>query len=82
MNQTVTEQASQPVPIAQIEAAINTWRNRSPAPQGKDDPFVLCPQARVLADVYGAMIIGRAESVPLSSLSPAQLSALEEAFAA
>ncbi len=81
MNLTLTGQASQHVQIAQIEAAINTWRNRSPAPQSKDAPLVLCREARVLADVYGAMIIARIESVALSSLSPAQLSALQKAFA-
>ena len=80
MNQSNSIEATQDVPIAQIEAAINVWRNRSPAPQGKDEPLILCQQARVLADVYGLMIVGRQASVPLTSLSAAQLNALQRAF--
>jgi hypothetical protein len=73
-------EASQDVSIAQIEAAINTWRNRSPAPKTADELLILCPQARSLADVYGIMIIGRHVSVPAASLSAAQLAALNEAL--
>jgi len=81
MNQPIPVEASPAVTIAAIEAAINVWRNRSPAPQGNDEPLILCQQARVLADVYGLMIVGRHASVPLSSLSAAQLNALQTAFA-
>jgi hypothetical protein len=81
MDQPLPTEPSQDLPIDQIEAAINVWRNRSPASQGTDEPLVLCREARVLADVYGLMIVGRQASVPLSSLSASQLAALQEAFA-
>ncbi|WJN72025.1 DUF3717 domain-containing protein [Burkholderia anthina] len=64
------------VSIAEIEGAINVWRNRSPAPTGPDELLVLCAEARVLADVYGVMIVNRSGSVPRSSLTPKQAAAL------
>ncbi|MDF0506384.1 DUF3717 domain-containing protein [Burkholderia cenocepacia] len=64
------------VSIAEIEGAINVWRNRSPAPTGPDELLVLCAEARVLADVYGVMIVNRSTSVPRSSLTPKQAAAL------
>ncbi|WP_321891042.1 MULTISPECIES: DUF3717 domain-containing protein [Burkholderia cepacia complex] len=64
------------VSIAEIEVAINVWRNRSPAPTGPDELLVLCAEARVLADVYGVMIVNRSSSVPRSSLTPKQAAAL------
>ncbi|ABX19272.1 MULTISPECIES: DUF3717 domain-containing protein [Burkholderia cepacia complex] len=73
--------SSAPVPpdavsIAEIEAAINVWRNRSPAPTGPDELLVLCAEARVLADVYGVMIVSCSTSVPRSSLTATQAAAL------
>ncbi|WP_321882608.1 DUF3717 domain-containing protein [Burkholderia cepacia] len=78
MNQSDT---SNPLPldavsIAEIEVAINVWRNRSPAPTGPDELLVLCAEARVLADVYGVMIVNRATCVPRSSLTAKQVAAL------
>ncbi|WP_175657509.1 DUF3717 domain-containing protein [Burkholderia ambifaria] len=64
------------VSIAEIEVAINVWRNRSPAPTGPDDLLVLCAEARVLADVYGVMIVNRSSSVSRSSLTAKQSAAL------
>ncbi|TDA48734.1 DUF3717 domain-containing protein [Burkholderia pyrrocinia] len=64
------------VSIAEIEVAINVWRNRSPAPTGPDELLVLCAEARVLADVYGVMIVNRATCVPRSSLTAKQAAAL------
>ncbi|MBJ9697909.1 DUF3717 domain-containing protein [Burkholderia cenocepacia] len=64
------------VSIAEIEGAINVWRNRSPAPTGPDELLILCAEARVLADVYGVMIVNRSSSVPRSSLTPKQAVAL------
>lgn len=64
------------VSIAEIEVAINVWRNRSPAPTGPDELLVLCAEARVLADVYGIMIVNRSSSVPRSSLTEKQAAAL------
>jgi len=69
------------VSIAEIEVAINVWRNRSPAPIGPDELLVLCPEARVLADVYGVMIVTRAKSGPRSSLTETQAAALTQAHA-
>lgn len=64
------------VSIAEIEVAINVWRNRSPAQTGPDELLVLCAEARALADVYGVMIVNRSSSVPRSSLTPTQAAAL------
>ncbi|MBN3785660.1 DUF3717 domain-containing protein [Burkholderia sp. Ac-20353] len=68
--------ASDDVSIAKVEAAINVWRNLSPAPVENDEPLILCAEARILADVYGVMIVRRLASVPLSSLTAAQRKAL------
>ncbi|KWK06041.1 hypothetical protein WM11_11655 [Burkholderia ubonensis] len=67
--------------IAEIEGAINVWRNRSPAPVRPDELLVLCAEARVLADVYGVMIVSRATSVSRSSLTAKQAAALRGAHA-
>lgn len=78
MNQSETSNLFPPdaVSIAEIEVAINVWRNRSPAPTGSDELLVLCAEARVLADVYGVMIVNRATCVPRSSLTSKQAAAL------
>ncbi|KUY49068.1 DUF3717 domain-containing protein [Burkholderia sp. RF2-non_BP3] len=78
MNQSGTSNPLPPdaVSIVEIEVAINVWRNRSPAPTGLDELIVLCAEARVLADVYGVMIVTRATSVPRSSLTAKQAAAL------
>ncbi|MFC0403183.1 DUF3717 domain-containing protein [Paraburkholderia rhizosphaerae] len=76
MNQLAT--ATQVVSIAQIEAAINAWRNRTPVPAGQNEgeAIVLCAEARSLADVYGGMIFSRQQQIPLSALSSDQVAAL------
>ncbi|OXJ06848.1 DUF3717 domain-containing protein [Burkholderia sp. AU6039] len=78
MNQSETSNPSPPdaVSIVEIEAAIKVWRNCSPAPTGPDELIVLCADARVLADVYGVMIVNRATCVPRSSLTSTQAAAL------
>ncbi|MBG0880361.1 DUF3717 domain-containing protein [Burkholderia sp. 9775_39] len=83
MNQRETSNPLPPdaVSIGEIEVAINVWRNRSPAPTGPDELLVLCAEARVLADVYGVMIVNRSSSVPRSSLTPKQAAALPGARA-
>ncbi|AJW93853.1 DUF3717 domain-containing protein [Burkholderia gladioli pv. gladioli] len=83
MNQTAIPNPfpSGAVSIVEIESAINVWRNRSAAPAGPDELLVLCSEARVLADVYGAMIASRATSVPRSSLTVKQAAALAGASA-
>jgi len=62
------------VTIAQIESAINHWRERRPA-VGDDQP-VLCAEARALADVYGLLIFSGAASVEYSTLNAGQRDAL------
>lgn len=66
------------VTIAQIESAINHWRERSLPVSPDIDPenLVLCAQARALADVYGMMIYCRQTSVEFSALSAQQRDAL------
>ncbi|OJB08176.1 hypothetical protein BGV52_18135 [Burkholderia ubonensis] len=83
MNQPDTSTPLPPdaVSIAEIEVAINVWRNRSPAPIGPDELLVLCAEARVLADVYAVMIVSRSTSVPRSSLTAKQAAALFGAHA-
>ncbi|MFM0756100.1 DUF3717 domain-containing protein [Paraburkholderia strydomiana] len=63
------------VSIAQIEDAINVWRNRNPS-MFETDVLVLCAEARCLADLYGEMIFTREASVSRDMLTPAQLAAL------
>ena len=43
------------VSIAQIENAINVWRNSNPA-ISDEEVMVLCAEARCLANLYGSMI--------------------------
>ena len=63
------------ISIAQIEAAINVWRNRNPS-MFDSDVLVLCAEARCLADLYGELIFTREASVSRESLTQAQLAAL------
>lgn len=79
MNQPI-QPDSHAVQIAQVEQAINVWRNRAPAPKSVDEVLTLCAQARTLADLYGLMIFGKLASVPASSLSPKQRAALHDAL--
>jgi len=71
--QTVSERDR--ISIAQIEAAINVWRNRNPS-MFDADVLVLCAEARCLADLYGELIFTREASVSRESLTQAQLAAL------
>ena len=75
----ITAESEQPIAVAEIESAINVWRALSPAPAGSDDAIVLCPEARVLADLYGKMIFDCEPSVPASKLSAEQLVAFNGA---
>jgi len=68
------------VSIAQIEAAINVWRNRNPS-MFETDVLVLCAEARCLANLYGEMIFTREASVSRDTLTEAQSAALAGAFA-
>lgn len=66
------------VTIAQIECAINHWRDRRP-PADNESP-VLCAQARALADVYGLAIFHGWASVSRASLNQQQRDALDAAL--
>ena len=58
--------------IANIEQAINVWRNR----QASGEDAALCRKARRLADIYGEMIYTRAISIDVSSLTAEQVEAI------
>ena len=62
--------------IAQIEQAINFWRNRQAA--GED--AALCPRARHLADIYGGMIYAQAATIDASTLTAEQMDAVTTAL--
>jgi len=68
------------VSIAQIEDAINVWRNRNPS-MFETDVLVLCAEARCLANLYGEMIFTRKASVSRDTLTQPQLAALVGALA-
>jgi Protein of unknown function (DUF3717) len=79
MNSPVSSDATE-VSIAQIEDAINVWRNRNPS-MFETDVLVLCAEARCLANLYGEMFFLRTASVSRGALTPAQLAALVGAWA-
>jgi hypothetical protein len=66
------------VTIQELEAAINYWRNQSPA---SGDALQLCAEASALAKPYAMMIVQGAARVPLDVLDEAARSALKEFFA-
>ncbi|MDT8843755.1 MULTISPECIES: DUF3717 domain-containing protein [Paraburkholderia] len=74
MNRLVSSDVAE-VSIAQIEDAINVWRNRNPS-MFESDVLVLCAEARCLANLYGRMIFLRETDVPREALNEAQLAAL------
>jgi hypothetical protein len=80
MNHPNAVSETQDVSIAQIENAINVWRNRNPA-ISDEEVMVLCAEARCLANLYGNMIFTRATVVPRDTLTEAQLAALAGAQA-
>ncbi|HEX7934160.1 MAG TPA: DUF3717 domain-containing protein [Paraburkholderia sp.] len=63
------------IPVAQIESAINVWRNRNPS-MFETDVLVLCAEARCLANLYGRMIFLHETDVARETLNEAQLAAL------
>ena len=80
MNHPASAIDAQGVSIAQVEAAINVWRNRNPA-ISDEEVLVLCAEARCLANLYGEMIFTREASVSRDTLTEAQSAALAGAFA-
>ncbi|MEQ0776541.1 DUF3717 domain-containing protein [Paraburkholderia tropica] len=65
------------VSLAQMESAINHWRDRRPPVDAEH--AALCAEARALADVYGFMIYHGQQCVERSTLTQQQLAALAAA---
>lgn len=61
-----------PIPVTELEQAINYWRNRLPS-QG--DESRLCAEAAALATPYALMIISQRREISLTELSPLALEA-------
>ncbi|TCK42101.1 uncharacterized protein DUF3717 [Paraburkholderia sp. BL8N3] len=49
------------IPIHELEAAINFWRNRSPS---TGDELSLCKEASALSKPYAQSIVQRESSIP------------------
>lgn len=62
--------------IADIERAINHWRERRPSPDG----IVLCPEANALAPIYATMIVEGRATVDAAGMRPDQIEALQAAL--
>lgn len=60
--------------LAQLEAAINYWRTRSPS-QGEE--LSLCPQASALAESYALLIFNKQRDLDSAALTPAAQAALD-----
>lgn len=56
-----------PVPVVDIERAINYWRQQFPSSR---DTMTLCPQAASLAEIYAQMIIFQRTAVMWSEFPP------------
>ena len=54
------------ISIQDLEAAINYWRDRSPA---EGEALELCKEASALANAYALMIIQSSQRIPLENLS-------------
>lgn len=65
---------SNTINIAQIEQAINFWRQSDVSTQ---DGVSLTANASILADVYGQMIYNKSVSIAQADLSEDQLRALK-----
>jgi hypothetical protein len=63
------------ITIQELEAAINYWRNQSPA---KGDELSLCAEASALAKAYALMIIQGAQRIPMDVLDESARSAIQK----
>ena len=54
------------ISIQDLEAAINYWRERSPA---TGEALELCKEASALANAYALMIIQSSQRIPLENLT-------------
>ena len=62
------------VTIQELEAAINFWRNQSPA---LGDELSLCAEASALAKPYALMILQGSQRIPLDVLDEAARIAIQ-----
>jgi len=62
------------ISITELEAAINFWRNRSPA---TGDELALCKEANALSKPYALMIVQRCPRLAPEALEPAARNAWE-----
>ena len=63
------------ITIQELEAAINYWRNQSPA---KGDELSLCVEASTLAKAYALMIIQGAQRTPIDVLDESARLAIQK----
>jgi len=63
------------ITIQELEAAINYWRNQSPA---RGDELSLCAEASMLAKAYALMIIQGAQRVPIDVLDESARLAIQK----
>jgi hypothetical protein len=63
------------ITIQELEAAINYWRNQSPA---KGDELSLCAEASALAKAYALMIIQGAQRTPIDVLDESARVAIQK----
>lgn len=63
------------VTIQELEAAINYWRNQSPA---KGDELRLCVEASALAKPYALMIVQGSQRMPLDVLDEPARAAIQK----
>jgi hypothetical protein len=63
------------VTIQELEAAINYWRNQSPA---EGEELHLCLEASALAKPYALMIVQGAQRVPVDVLDEVARSAIQQ----
>ncbi|QWD64071.1 DUF3717 domain-containing protein [Polynucleobacter sp. MWH-UH2A] len=63
------------ITIQELEAAINYWRNQSPA---RGDELSLCAEASALAKAYALMIIQGSQRIPLDVLDESARIAIQK----
>ena len=62
------------ITIQELEAAINYWRNQSPA---VGDELRLCPEAAALTKPYALMIVQGSQRMPLDVLDELARTAIQ-----
>jgi hypothetical protein len=56
---------NQPIPITDLEQAINYWRSRTPS---TGEEFSLCREASILAQPYALMILAHRREIGIEEL--------------